>query len=291
MNSFELFNEIKNDEVDNVKQVLHKHPKLINEYLYGVTPFLYSIECGSNNVALYLSQNSDVDIELKDNTEETCLEKAIEKKMGKIVEFICKKYPKKFVKNSFMQNGETLLTNCLKMHDQDISVALIKGGFDTNIANKLKEYPIELAIKFNQTIVVDTMLQLNQTFLGTLETNYNPLLDACEKDLTDLAILLIRNGTSDLNITDKAQGWSPLMYAITNNNETLVGKLIDNKCSISDVDNEGNSPLHLAVLNENEYLIRLLLKSNPNKSIRNTENQTAYDLAKVVDEDIAMILR
>ena len=135
------------------------------------------------------------------------------------------------------------------------------------------------------------MLQLNQTFLGTLETNYNPLLDACEKDLTDLAILLIRNGTSDLNITDKAQGWSPLMYAITNNNETLVGKLIDNKCSISDVDNEGNSPLHLAVLNENEYLIRLLLKSNPNKSIRNTENQTAYDLAKVVDEDIAMILR
>ena len=127
MNSFELFNEIKNDEVDNVKQVLHKHPKLINEYLYGVTPFLYSIECGSNNVALYLSQNSDVDIELKDNTEENCLEKAIEKKMGKIVEFICKKYPKKFVKNSFMQNGETLLTNCLKMHDQDISVALIKG--------------------------------------------------------------------------------------------------------------------------------------------------------------------
>lgn len=127
MNSFELFSEIKNDNVENVKQLLHSHPDLINEYLYGVTPFLYSIECGSRDVALLLSQNGDVNFELKDNTEENCLEKAIENKMGKIVEFICKKYPMKFIKNNLMVNGETLLTNSLKMHDQDISVALIKG--------------------------------------------------------------------------------------------------------------------------------------------------------------------
>ena len=126
MSLIELFNEIKKDNLDNFRKILAAKPNLINKYLYGATPFLYSIECSSHNIALELALNSNTDFELKDNVDNSSLEKAIENKMYKIVEIICKN-SKDFNRNNIMENNETLLTNCLKMEDTNVSVALING--------------------------------------------------------------------------------------------------------------------------------------------------------------------
>ncbi len=143
---------------------------------------------------------------------------------------------------------------------------------------------MQLAIKFNKIDIVKSILNTGKAFLGTLETKYNPLLDACEKDLAEIAILLIENG-ADVNVTDNEQYWTPLMHAITNNNEIIMEKLVAHKSSVNSADVEGNTPLHLAVLTENEYLVKCLLKASPIKNSRNKDNQTPLDVARGNDDE------
>ena len=113
---------------------------------------------------------------------------------------------------------------------------------------------------------------------------YNPLIDSCEKDLTEIAVMLIENG-ADLNEYDnKEQMWTPLMYAITNNNEIIVDKLVNYKCNVNTVDIEGNTPLHLAAMSSDENLVKSVLKLQPDRKLKNSNNQTPYDIA-VENED------
>ena len=167
---------------------------------------------------------------------------------------------------------------------------LIKGGVDVNIPNNLKEYPLQLAIQFNKKDAAKSMLNQKKIFLNTFEaTGYNPLIDAAEKDLTEISVLLIENG-ADLNVCDKEQLWTPLMHAITNSNEILVEKLLTHKCGVNNVDADGNTPLHLAVQSGNEFLIKSLLKASPNKTIRNKQNQTPADIACALEDETAIKL-
>ncbi len=133
MSLFELFNTIRNDDLNSFKTLINTNASLINEYLYGVTPLLYSIECKSEKISMELCLNGLTDFELKDNVETSCLEKAIENKMYKIVEIICKNSTRKFNRNNLMDNGETVLTNSLKMDDQNVTLALLNGKFKFTI--------------------------------------------------------------------------------------------------------------------------------------------------------------
>jgi len=159
-----------------------------------------------------------------------------------------------------------------------------------DIPNKHKEYPLQLAIKHNKKEIVKALLQLNKVRLNTLETSYNALADATEKDLTDIAILLIENGNYDLNVSDEDQLWTPLMHAVTNNNEIIVKKLLDKKCDVNSSDKDGNTPLHLAVMTENEHLIKMIVNANPDLSIRNKDRITAKDLAKQIDPELSLLI-
>lgn len=152
----------------------------------------------------------------------------------------------------------------------------------------MNEYPLQLAIKFNQIDVVEAMLDTQKLFLQTIGSiGYNPLIDSCEKDSTEIAKMLIEKG-ADLNVYDKDQLWTPLMHAITNSNETTIEKLINHKCNVNTVDIEGNSPLHLAALTSDEYITRIILKMQPDRKIKNKNNQTPLEIA-IENEDEILI--
>jgi ankyrin repeat protein len=238
---YALFDEIRNGNLAKVREIIETNPTLINKYLYGATPFLYSLECSNQDIAFELALNPNLDFELKDNLDICCLEKAIESKMYKIVEIISRVSKKHDMNNIILSNNETFLTNSLKMNDTQVSIALIKGGFDLNTPNKLNEYPLQLAIKFNQIDVVRTMLETKRLQIRTLDQtiNYNPLIDCCEKDLTELSLLLIDYGMDLDGLDNKDQLWTPLCYAITNNNEIIVDKLTSHKCNVNTIDIEG----------------------------------------------------
>jgi hypothetical protein len=127
MSLIQLFHEIRNNNLENLKKIVASYPDLLNKYLYGVTPFHYSIECENQNIAVEIALNPNIDLELKDNLSISCLEKAIQNKMYKIVEIICKNHKNLDRLNNQIINNETLLTNSLKMDEALVTIALIKG--------------------------------------------------------------------------------------------------------------------------------------------------------------------
>ena len=60
------------------------------------------------------------------------------------------------------------------------------GGANVNKPNGMGEYPLQLAITLNKIEAVKEMLKKNDIYINTFNNGYNPLLDACEKDLTDI---------------------------------------------------------------------------------------------------------
>ncbi len=61
---------------------------------------------------------------------------------------------------------------------------------DLNKANLMNEYPLQIAIRFNKVAVVEEMLKNSNMYLNTFDNGYNPLIDACEKDLTEIGWIL-----------------------------------------------------------------------------------------------------
>lgn len=284
-----LFEYVKCQNLDKCLEILHQKPKLLNMHYYGVTPLMYSIECQAEEIALQLCQYPGSDLSLKDNLDSSLLEKAIEYKMFTVVEYLCQNLKQLNQDEIFLDNGETYLTYAIKNGDEKTVKSLIKGKLDPNLPNKSGQYPIQLAIKFDKKTIVEILLKAENIFIGTMQNGYNPLLDACENDLTDICTMLIDNG-ADINSRDQDQKWTPLMHSICNNNEILVKKLLDQKCDLSLVDFNQNTPLHLAVLTENEYILKLLLKFIPNKDMENSENLTPLQIAKLNEDEISIQL-
>ena len=158
------------------------------------------------------------------------------------------------------------------------------------MANSLDEYPVQLIIRHNKVEALKAMLTNADVYLRTFDNGYSPLADACEKDLTEVSILLIENG-ADINFQDEEQSWSPLMWAVSNGNETIALKLLEQKnCDVDLVDVEGNTCVHLAVMAENEVLLKYLLAKNANKNVINSENATPLQIAKENDDEICIKL-
>lgn len=123
----EIFDSIKNNDLVKLNNILSSNTNLINKYLYGVTPFLYAIECGNEDIALELSKRGDVNFSLKDNLDFNCLEKSIESKMYNLAELICKNN-RAFNLDEILFDKETILTRSLKSEDNDACRVLIIGS-------------------------------------------------------------------------------------------------------------------------------------------------------------------
>ena len=134
MSLAELFKSIKYDDSTKVKEILKDRPSFINEYLYGVTPLHYSIECQNEKIALELCQYPRVQLNSRDNLNESCIQKAIENKMYDLVKLLCK-LDKNIPLNEFLSNHETLLTNCIKLGDNEAAISLLNGIFHKFTSN------------------------------------------------------------------------------------------------------------------------------------------------------------
>jgi len=157
-----------------------------------------------------------------------------------------------------------------------------------NVPNKKDQLPIELVIRRNKINVLKCMLKRDDIKLGQLKNGYSPLVDACEKDLTELGLLLIDAG-ADLNARDNndrdGQMWTPLMHSVSNNNEILTTKLVEKGADLDAVDLNGNSVVHMAVINDNEFILGLLLKRNAQRNLLNNDNLSPLDLAKLNESE------
>ena len=130
MNSIliDLFRSIKQSDLQAFQNILSKNSIDLNQYLYGVTPLFYSIECKNEVFALELLRNPSTEQPfLKSNLGCSCLEKAMENKLFKVVEVLLKKYKKADLNRVLDACEETLLTKCIKFYDQACAIMLIEG--------------------------------------------------------------------------------------------------------------------------------------------------------------------
>lgn len=128
--------------------------------------------------------------------------------------------------------------------------------------------------------------------VNTNKSGFNPLLFACENDMTEIACLLLDQSSIDVNVLDDETKWTPSMHAVNNNNDTVFTSLLKKKCDLNLSDSEGNTALHLAVEGENDLFVDLLVKHGADKSVRNDEGDRAMKIAqRNQSDDIIQLLK
>ena len=126
MNIVDLFSEIKSKNIDVVRRAIELGSVNLNEYCYGVTPLLYAIECGNEDIALEFLQSGKSDPYLKNNLGSTCLQGAIQNEMYRLVELLLRRY-KRAELSTIYDDDETLMTLALKNNFDRSAIFLING--------------------------------------------------------------------------------------------------------------------------------------------------------------------
>ncbi len=91
------------------------------------------------------------------------------------------------------------------------------------------------------------------------------------------------------NLTDE-EGCTTLFYAVSNEitPTIVVQELLDNGAEPNIArKSDGETPLNLAVRNGNVKMVALLLDYGANPNQKNKANETTYDIAKQLDQDVA----
>ena len=73
---------------------------------------------------------------------------------------------------------------------------------------------------------------------------------------------------ADVNVPDKLDHWTPIMYAIQKQNIKLIRKLLDKGASVDYKDIDGFTPLAVAVDSNNEQIIQLILNAKPEVDLK-----------------------
>ncbi|RZF41693.1 hypothetical protein LSTR_LSTR011628 [Laodelphax striatellus] len=97
---------------------------------------------------------------------------------------------------------------------------------------------------------------------------------------------------ADINLRD-ANGWSPLMRGVLlNSNTEVLEELLNNGADINATDKRGQSVLMQAILSQNTDSVRMLLKLGASTGLSNIYNNTAIDMAGLLqDKDLEKELK
>ena len=148
------------------------------------------------------------------------------------------------------EDGWTALNYAISFDKEDICKILIDAGADPNSRDIDNKTPVHYAAK-------------------TWKPN-NKIL------------LLLLDAGGEVNVRDKDWGWTPLMYALHQNNISLFEILLKAGADPNIQSNNGNTSLHWAVLfnYKSPEIIKELLDAGADPMIRNSESETPIHLAE-----------
>ncbi|QKF93772.1 ankyrin repeat protein [Fadolivirus algeromassiliense] len=248
----------------------------------------------------YLKQNPTSDLNIRDETSNYLITYAIVKNNKDIVNLLLQKGCRIDVSD---QDGRSLIYLPIKFGYDDILKLIIDydkhniGISIIDFKDSFQNIPIHYAIFFKNMYAIDMLLE-NNSNLNMIDENGNNALHlaiysknyeickkvidkdvninsrtstgesalhiACNFELIDIIKLLINNG-ADINIQDYNNEITPLMYAVTINNNTIAKLLITNGADPNIQDFIGNTVVHYAVEEENYEILYELLKLDINK--------------------------
>ncbi|HEX8270057.1 MAG TPA: ankyrin repeat domain-containing protein [Flavobacterium sp.] len=115
-----------------------------------------------------------------------------------------------------------------------------------------------------------------QAFNAVSPEGFSPLLLACYRGNSEVAKLLIKNG-SDVN--GKSNMGTPLMAAVVKGNSEIAQLLLNNRADPNSTDSNGTTALMYAAQFKNADLVQMLLKHKADKSKVDKNGKTAFEYA------------
>ena len=127
-------------------------------------------------------------------------------------------------------------------------------------------------------LLIITLLTIPTIRSQSVYDEESPLLKASiENSSIDDINRLLGEGFSP-NVKNSA-GWTPLIFAVNNNNENIVKNLINAGASIDETENDGWSALLFAVFRESIELAEILLTNNANPYILSVQGISPFSIA------------
>jgi ankyrin repeat protein len=164
----------------------------------------------------------------------------------------------------------------IEMDDPVTIQRLVERGFDPNTPSADLQSPLNLAIqkgavKVSQALAASPKLAVNQPNAN----DETPLMLASLKQQIPLVQTLIKRG-ADIN----RPGWTPLHYAATAGNATIIRLLLEAHAYIDAESPNGTTPLMMAAHYGTPEATKLLLEEGADPLIKNEKGLTALDFAK-----------
>jgi ankyrin repeat protein len=183
----------------------------------------------------------------------------------------------------------------------EILEKLLEKKIDINVKDKESVTALQLAAEQNAIPAVKLLLKYGadanvrkevqgeifsdgQKTQGWQET---PLLNALERNYTELAGILIANG-ADINVRNRNQD-SPLQLATNYGNTIIIDRLLTKGAKINAQDNFGNTALFDAITNRRANSFKtskLLVDRGAKVNIANTIGQTPLMLAASLPDEV-----
>ena len=180
--------------------------------------------------------------------------------------------------NRFNKSGFTALHLAAERSDMEAVKVLLAAGADANIRAKteLQQLPIHQAVlaKRINADIISIFLREGDDINARLSNGETPLyisLQYTENSPTEkflniknapIARFLIEEGAAVNSQT--TSGWTPLMRAVSKNNDAILPLLLAKGADTTIVSKEDDTALYLAVRERNAEAVALLLRNNAN---------------------------
>jgi uncharacterized protein len=159
--------------------------------------------------------------------------------------------------------------------------ALVQRGFDANSRDPKGQTGLILALRGGAFDAADALLKAPNVDVNALnDAGESALMMAALKGQADWSQRLIERGAS----IDK-QGWSPIHYAATGPDTSVVKLLLDKGAPIDARSPNGSTPLMMAAQYGAEASVDLLLQRGADPRLRNERGLSAADFARLAKRD------
>jgi ankyrin repeat protein len=159
--------------------------------------------------------------------------------------------------------------------------ALLQRGFDPNSRDEKGQLPLFLCMREGSMKVAAVLLQSPQLQVDMAnEAGETALMMAALKGHAEWVPRLVERGAKI-----ERSGWTPLHYAATGPQPSIVAWLLDKGATVDSRSPNGSTPLMMAARYGSEDSVRLLLARKADPRLRNEKNLSAGDFARLAGRD------